>query len=94
MNMRITIPNDIKRFNNSDGRRFGNQTQHLNESKRLTNSDGRRFGNQSHNRLENGDQRRVSFSAPTTAPMNVDGYDDHDNGNEFLENEQHLLDTG
>ena len=76
MNLRITTPSN--RFNNSNGRRLGN------EHKRITNNDGRRVDHQSHDRLENSDQIIVSFGAPRTTTMNVDEYD-HEDGNDLIE---------
>ena len=72
MNMWIIIPSN--RFTNSSGRRPRT------EINRITNNDGRRFDqqNKSHDRLENGDRRRVSFGAPRTATMNVNDYDHED----------------
>ena len=86
MNMRITTPSN--RFTNSNGRHPSIK------NKRITNNDGWRFDrqNKSHDRLENGDRRRVSFGAPQTATMNVDDYD-HEDEIDLIKNEQFLLET-
>ena len=86
MNMRITTPSN--RFNNANGRRLGIENKHI------INNDGRRFHrqNKSHDCLDNGDKRRLSFGAPRTATMNVDDYD-HEDEIDLIENEQFLLET-